>query len=53
MEEKRIDRVIRELSECYEFNKRISTYIIKSDKSNLTVETADIQYKISQSSDDE
>ncbi len=53
MKEKRIDRILRELSELYEFHKEISRYKFNDDKNSLTVETADVEYKFSPNSDSE
>jgi len=46
MEEKRIDRILRELSELYELNKKIETYRFRSDKNSMTVRTAEVGYKL-------
>lgn len=48
-----MDRILRELSELYEFSKKISRYKFNNDKNNLTVETADVEYKLSPNSDGE
>lgn len=46
MEEKRIDRILRELSELYELNKEIETYRFRGDKNSMTVRTAEVGYKL-------
>ncbi len=51
MKENRIDRILRELSELYELNKKIETYKFVIDSNSMTVRTSETEYKLSSCSE--
>ena len=51
MKENRIDRILRELSELYELNRKIGTYKFRDDKKSVTVRKIETEYKLASSSD--
>ena len=51
MKENRIDRILRELSELYELNRKIGTCKFRDDKKSVAVRTAETEYKLPSCSD--